>query len=294
MEEFQTHFLDQLDSPARFGAQTTPRRSGSNPLNSGSKPRSSSGTSRNSPKRALLLPTTESWAIEGRDVSVQFLRHPRAVRYRLTLKRDGTVRCTIPHHGSYVGAQRFVERSQDWIALRIEEASLTRRLDEDWHSGSLIWWRGEQQLLQLDRATRRLRLGTFDLTDALPPEILARSGSNRISLRTHIESHFWEIAREKLPSRTHALAENHGIRIENVTVRNQRTRWGSCSVRGVISLNWRLLQLPPWVSDYVILHELAHRRVMNHSRTYWAEVARICPGFQRAEDWLQRHGREIL
>jgi predicted metal-dependent hydrolase len=77
-------------------------------------------------------------------------------------------------------------------------------------------------------------------------------------------------------------------------VRNQRTRWGSCSPRGVVSLNWRLVQVPEAVRDYVILHELAHRRHMNHSERFWDEVRRLCPDFEVSERWLRENSRFVL
>ena len=77
------------------------------------------------------------------------------------------------------------------------------------------------------------------------------------------------------------------IRVQRVTVRNQRSRWGSCSRRGTISLNWRLVQTPEFVRDYIVLHELAHLREMNHSPRFWREVARLCPNFAEAEKWLK-------
>jgi predicted metal-dependent hydrolase len=76
-------------------------------------------------------------------------------------------------------------------------------------------------------------------------------------------------------------------------VRNQRSRWGSCSRRGTISLNWRLIQTPVSVRDYVILHELAHLKEMNHSKRFWREVARLCPDYKEAENWLKRHSGEF-
>jgi predicted metal-dependent hydrolase len=83
------------------------------------------------------------------------------------------------------------------------------------------------------------------------------------------------------------LAKLHGIEVARVSVRNQRSRWGSCSRRGTISLNWRLIQTPAWVRDYIILHELAHRREMNHSDRFWREVERLCPDYLAAERWLK-------
>jgi predicted metal-dependent hydrolase len=87
------------------------------------------------------------------------------------------------------------------------------------------------------------------------------------------------------------LAALHGIEVGRVSVRNQRSRWGSCSRRGTISLNWRLIQTPERVRDYIILHELAHRRHMNHSPRFWQEVEWLCPDYLEAERWIKRHGR---
>ena len=90
-------------------------------------------------------------------------------------------------------------------------------------------------------------------------------------------------------TRVRELAARHHLSVRRVTIRSQRSRWGSCSPRGTISLNWRLVQTPPWVRDYLVLHELAHLREMNHSRRFWAEVARLCPNYREAERWLKEH-----
>jgi predicted metal-dependent hydrolase len=85
------------------------------------------------------------------------------------------------------------------------------------------------------------------------------------------------------------LAALHGLEISRITIRNQRSRWGSCSARRTISLNWRLIQTPGFVRDYIIVHELMHLREMNHSPRFWACVKQICPDYERAEGWLRQH-----
>ena len=81
-----------------------------------------------------------------------------------------------------------------------------------------------------------------------------------------------------------------GVDVKHVVVRNQRSRWGSCSSTGTISLNWRLVQTPDFVRDYIIYHELMHLREMNHSARFWARVEEVCPGWREAEHWLKRNG----
>ena len=89
--------------------------------------------------------------------------------------------------------------------------------------------------------------------------------------------------------RTLELAALHNVSVHRITVRNQRSRWGSCSRQGTISLNWRLIQAPDHVQEYIILHELMHRREPNHSQRYWQQVAAVCPDYAQAESWLKQH-----
>ena len=100
-------------------------------------------------------------------------------------------------------------------------------------------------------------------------------------------------ARAELPERLHELAAAHGLRVTQVSIRNQRTRWGSCGRDGHICLNWRLVAMPDWVRDYVIIHELMHLERLDHSAAYWRLVAAACPRFREARHWLRVHGPEL-
>jgi predicted metal-dependent hydrolase len=78
--------------------------------------------------------------------------------------------------------------------------------------------------------------------------------------------------------------------VRKISVRNQRRRWGSCSRHGHICLNWRLIEMPDWVRDYVLIHELMHLKRMDHSPSFWKLVAAACPAYQRARRWLREQG----
>ena len=97
-------------------------------------------------------------------------------------------------------------------------------------------------------------------------------------------------ARRELPTRLLELATRHGLAVSRVSVRNQRSRWGSCGRDGHICLNWRLVLMPESVRDYVLVHELMHLRRMDHSPAYWRLVAEACPDYRSARDWLRLHG----
>ena len=109
-------------------------------------------------------------------------------------------------------------------------------------------------------------------------------------LRPALEAAFARRAKIELPGRTWELAAETNVDVKHVTVRNQRSRWGSCSAGGTISLNWRLVQTPDTVRDYIIYHELMHLREMNHSDRFWARVEAVCPWWRDAERWLKRNG----
>jgi predicted metal-dependent hydrolase len=100
-------------------------------------------------------------------------------------------------------------------------------------------------------------------------------------------------ATRTLPPRLLALAREHGIAVAAVSIRDQRTRWGSCARGGRICLNWRLVLMPAWVADYVMVHELMHVHRMDHSARFWALVARACPAYGLARRWLQAHGPSL-
>lgn len=100
-------------------------------------------------------------------------------------------------------------------------------------------------------------------------------------------------ARAELPVRLQELADQHGLRVTRVSIRNQRTRWGSCGRDGHVCLNWRLAAMPDWVRDYVIIHELMHLKRMDHSPAYWKLVSAVYPRYREARQWLRAHGPEL-
>ena len=98
-------------------------------------------------------------------------------------------------------------------------------------------------------------------------------------------------ARSELPPRLLHLAAANGLTVSRVSIRNQRWRWGSCNRNGHICLNWRLVTMPEWVRDYVLIHELMHLKRMDHSPKFWKLVAAACPNYQDARRWLRRAPR---
>lgn len=98
-------------------------------------------------------------------------------------------------------------------------------------------------------------------------------------------------AQRELPARLTELARTFRLNVARITIRNQRWRWGSCSKSGHICLNWRLVVMPEWVRDYVIVHELMHLKRLDHSPTFWKLVAAACPKYDEARAWLRAYQR---
>ena len=227
-------------------------------------------------------PTGDDWLVVGaRPVRLCLVRHRRARRYVLRVRPDGSVRVTVPRGGSEAEARKLAERHTAWIEKQLERQAARPVRPKSWRLGSEILFRGEPVRLEAaaNGETDRIHLG----------DQVVRVADPAGDLRPAIERHLWRLAARELPGRVLELVALHPSPVRRVTVRNQRSRWGSCSRRGTISLNWRLIQTPPFVRDYLILHELMHLREMNHSRRFWREVERAFPDYAAAERWLKQH-----
>jgi predicted metal-dependent hydrolase len=228
-------------------------------------------------RQAEAQPPPESLRVGARLVTLRLVRHPRARRYLLRLRPDGTAQVTIPRGGSAHAARSFAERQIPWLEKQWQRLQDRPRVHAEWVVGSQILFRGESVAI-LAAAPGYVQLGAE----------LIKCGE-AANLRPALQKHLGRLAARELPPRVRELAAQHGVEVAAVSVRNQRTRWGSCSRHGRISLNWRLIQLPGFASDYVILHELMHRRQLNHSPKFWREVAQVCPEYEKAERWLKQH-----
>ena len=209
----------------------------------------------------------------AQSIALAFVRNPKARRYILRF-HDGVARVTIPRGGSLQYAQDFARKNSAWIQKQLQRAPA------QWADGTEILFRGERVLLRVTEeaaekcatfADQQLRIGQGD------------------DLHIAVEARMRTLATRELVARCWELARTHGVDVIGVSVRNQRSRWGSCSVRKRISLNWRLIQTPPFVTDYIIVHELMHLREMNHSARFWEHVERAFPNYREAETWLRRN-----
>jgi predicted metal-dependent hydrolase len=228
----------------------------------------------------LVEPTSRARQIvvAGATLPVAVVRHRRARRYVVRVTGDG-VRLTVPRGASIAGGMAFAEQQAPWLE---REWRRQRERLAPWTAGTTLLFRGNRTALAV--ADGRVLLGSTRVDAPIADR----------NLRASVESWMRAQADRELPPRCLELAASCGLTVARVAVRNQRSRWGACSPRRVITLNWRLIQMPPDVSDYVIFHELMHLRQPNHSRRFWREVQNVCTWWRSSERWLRLHGREIL
>jgi predicted metal-dependent hydrolase len=235
------------------------------------------------PARRHALNAREDWLRVGsRHVRLWLVPNRRARRYVLRLRPDGTARVAIPRGGSAAEAKRFAEKNTSWLEQQLLRQATRPSRPRAWTAGSEILFRGEPVQLEacVNGEARLVRFGTE----------VVRVKDPAGDLRFEVERHLRQLAEHELSELVPQLAALHQVSVLRVSVRNQRSRWGSYSRRGTVSLNWRLVQTPLFVRDYIVLHEFAHFKEMNHSRRFWREVERLCPDFLQAESWLKRNG----
>jgi predicted metal-dependent hydrolase len=259
-----------------FGLTRRARPGESNPESSGGPP------IRSIKKTATSTDTFARLTIGSREVPLLMVRHRRARRYLLRVRSDGTARVTIPRNGTASGALQFAQRNRDWLERQLARAALLPSPSSAWRVGGQIWFRGE--LVQLQ---------AFNSGQAQFGTETVKVPDSQGDLRPVVERHLRRLATQELSAKVMHLAAVNGLKVTRITVRNQKSRWGSCSSTGTISLNWRLIQTPQFVCDYIILHELAHLRHMNHSGKFWREVESLCPDYPQAKKWLREH-RQFL
>ena len=209
-------------------------------------------------------------------------RSNRARRIRVTVDPHDGVEVVLPRRAAAREAEAAVAELRPWIEKRLAEAeSVRRRIAE---RGDTVPFLGtDLRLVPEPRRTRAHRKG-----DALhvPADPVVR--------RDALERWYRRTARTEIAPRLDRAAAAIGRPYSALTIRGQRTRWGSCSATGAMSFNWRLLLAPEEVLDYVVWHEACHLAVMDHSPRFWSLLERHLPGYKEPRRWLRRHGATLV
>lgn len=241
--------------------------------------------------RALLYrrptePSTMQVVFDRAVYLVRVRRHRQARRY--TLRIDAASRdvvLTMPPRGSLKEAKEFAQKHGAWIAARL------KRLPQaaPFAHGAEVPLRGVPHRIEHRRGAR----GTvwIEQGDSGAP-LLCVAGD-----APHVDRRVGDFLRREAVRDLQAACRRHaaalGVGIKRIAVRDQSSRWGSCSSTGVLSFSWRLVLAPPYVLDYLAAHEVAHLVELNHSARFWRMVKKLYPDVERAKVWLDVHGTDL-
>jgi hypothetical protein len=225
----------------------------------------------------------ELLAVDGADVAVKVQLNPRARRIVMRVNpTTGDVIVTAPSRGGMASAFAFVRGETQWIARQLRHLPKPVAL----MPGAVVPFLGVAHPVR-HAQTRG------------PAPVWRDSGALLVSGRPEhaprrLTDFFKREARALLSARAVEYAARLGVRPGRVTVRDTKSRWGSCSQSGSLSFSWRLILAPEFVRDYVVAHEVAHLKEMNHSPRFWAQVKILSPDMVRARQWLRENGRTLL
>lgn len=212
-------------------------------------------------------------------VGITLRRSPRAKRISLRVSElDGRVTLTVPKASDVSRALDFAEERSDWI-----HRQLSRRIPPvEVRIGATIPVGGRRTVIE-PGPVRKAVLEDGILVVPQRPDMVA----------AHVKAFLKISARSEYTEACRRYSDRLSLRFGRITLRDTRSRWGSCSSRGDLMFSWRLAMAPRDVLDYVAAHEVAHLAEMNHSSEFWAVVARLCPGYEGPRTWLRVDGRAL-
>jgi predicted metal-dependent hydrolase len=211
-------------------------------------------------------------------------RSDRAKRVRVRVDpRDGAVEVVLPKRAAAREAERAVEELRGWIVKQRARVARTRERLSAREPGTVPYLGATLKLAPQAGRVRVTRLGHV----LLVPD-------DEEPARAALERWYRRQARLEIAPRLDRAAAAVGREYAKLTIRDQRTRWGSCSSNGAMSFNWRLLLAPDAVLEYVVRHEAAHLAVMDHSPRFWSVMERLMPGYEVPRRWLRDHGGTLV
>lgn len=234
-------------------------------------------------KQTVSSDTPQTLVINGREVPVAIRRNARARRLILRLNKtaDGVI-VTVPESAAEADAVRFARTQAGWIEKRLASRPNIVAFED----GAIIPLRGVRHRIS-HCPGRRGTVWTEPQVDA--PAVLYVAGDQE-HLARRLRDWLKRQARAELKDRCAHYADVMGLSFRRVDLRDQTSRWGSCSSSAVLSFSWRLILAPPHVLDYVAAHEVAHLKEMNHSPRFWCLVEEAFPKMKESRRWLKQHG----
>ena len=241
----------------------------------------------------------------GNEVSYNWQRSRRRTM-AITIHPERGVVVRTPNRTSHKSVEAFLREKSRWILKHLERISNRQSERESirWTAGALVpflgsrlvldvrpharrttaWRLGERLVVEIQREKKSTASKTTNTPSETDPKAL------EAAVETAVTQWYREQALVRCKMRAEYFQAHLGVRPAQIRVRNQKRRWGSCSSRGWVNFNWRLILAPPEVLDYVVVHELCHLREMNHSARFWNLVQAVLPDFAQWRTWLRQNG----
>lgn len=222
----------------------------------------------------------------GREVRYSIRRSARARRMSLRVLPGVGLEVVLPRGFSLREASTLVRRNQGWVLRALDRLKLSDEARVELVDGASLPFVGSTLTLHIlngasrNSARRQGNVLTVSLTAGTPPAAA-------------VESWYRAQAKRLAGERASMHAAALGVAFGRIAIKDTRSRWGSCSSKGNLNFSWRLLLGPEAVLDYVVAHEVAHLKELNHSPAFWSHVATLCPDFKAQRAWLRKHGREL-
>ncbi|MER2535417.1 MAG: M48 family metallopeptidase [Rhizobiaceae bacterium] len=231
------------------------------------------------------VPHEREHEVAGRTLPLRIVENDRARRLTLRIDAGGRgLRVTIPPGLARGEVERFLERHRGWLEQRLAKVPVQPRV----RPGIKIPLRGVPHLVIHEPGAR----GTVAVGEVDGQPALFVHGE-----RTHLPRRVADFLKREAKRDILALVAKHaaaaGRKAKAVRFKDTSSRWGSCASDGTLSFSWRIMMAPPAVIDYLVAHEVAHLREMNHGPKFWALCRALCPGTDRCKDWLKRNGNAL-
>jgi predicted metal-dependent hydrolase len=256
------------------------------------------GLSPSVPRRARsgsarrTLAEVRSTTMRGRTIPYRIIVSGRARRLRLVIRQETGLEVIVPHGVALTAHEPFLREKEAWILATLDrlQAQAAAAAPQPLISGRALSFAGRTLTLDVRSGAPAGRFRVVLSGDAL---ILTLPTCDDATAHRALALWYRKQAPAIFAERLALSNVRYGYRYGRVAIKEQKSRWGSCSRLGNLNFNWRLLLAPLPVLDYVVVHELCHLKEMNHSTHFWQLVARACPDYAAQRRWLRQHGHEL-
>jgi predicted metal-dependent hydrolase len=230
---------------------------------------------------------------EPRQVTVE----NESIEYHVRRSEDATepridvgineITVVIPEKAD-INPEQLLSENSAWVVSKKRKFEQYREEvpDREFEPGEVFPYLGEDYELAVERRSKA------DIIDGMIR--IRQSAVEQSSVKRALENFYKREARDHLTARVNYYAGEMDVEYKKLEIRNQRTKWGSCSTSGTLGLNWRLMMAPPEIVDYVVVHELAHLRESNHTQSFWAMVSKFDPQYQAHSRWLDKNSSRLI